>query len=81
MTTRWIVTGWPRWRRNRSRSSAGSLSCALGDRPCPVGDDPLLDQVPVVVVLVGPPAITVDVHGGVEVLHLDRDSLLEPSSR
>ena len=41
--------------------------------PHPVRDHPLLDQVPVPVVLVGPPPVAVDVHGGVEVLDLDRE--------
>jgi len=39
--------------------------------PLPVRDRPLVDQVPVVVVLVSSPVVTIDGDGGVEVLHLD----------
>ena len=50
----------------------GGLVELFAGRAAPaVGDQPLLDQVPVVVVLVALPAVTVDVHGGVDVLHLD----------
>ena len=50
----------------------------LGELPAgrtslPVLDQPLLDQVAVPVVLVGAPAVGVDVHGRVDRLHLDRE--------
>ena len=60
----------------------GGLVQLHARRPAhPVRDRPLLDQVPVVVVLVGPPAVAVDVHGGVEVLHLDREQAPRPEEQ
>ena len=47
----------------------------------PVGDLPLLDEVPVVVVLIGVPAVAVDVNGGVNVLDLDGEQAARPEEQ